>query len=599
MMPQSQTGLPNWTRTSRPVLRVGVRMKSVIFARVLAAAIAALAVPSPTKAQFATSGTPSAQQTSSAAQLPYSREVHRLPPVAAAPAHTAMYQPPGQPPAVPQLPGVESDAEELKNPQLPGFAPDQPGALQPPPEATEAPEEAESAGAEEAPDQPGFGQRLMALEEKLGAAKLPIVKLSGFFHLDQGLFSQNAQSRAVLGDIQDGVGFRRARLQAVGDLTEFTGFSIEFDFATAGRPSFMDVWGEQRELPFLGTVRIGNFRQPGTMDGWTSIRHLDFLERSAPFQAFDPFRRVGAMSYFTTDDKRSVIAYSVFATGFTFFNGTSTVYNELGGDNRFATQISDRGGVGFASRATRLLWYDEPSEGRYLVHIGGGYDFAETGGNGATSGLDASTYRAATIPEFFVGAPDGGLLTAAGTPAVVDTGRFLANSYSLLHAEIASNYGPAHVQGEWLWSIVNQMNGGSNVFYNGAYLQCGYYLTGESASYNRLAGVLDYNVKPHSPFFGIGRDKGFGGLGAWEVAFRWSYLDLSANNILPINRLPGVAGPPPSPNPGILNESTVALNWYWNQWARMQFNWIHSNVNSNLYGNYDLDTFAGRFQIEF
>ena len=51
------------------------------------------------------------------------------------------------------------------------------------------------------------------------------------------------------------------------------------------KPSFLDVWGEQSELPYLGTIRIGQFRQPGTMDSWTSVRHLNFLERSAPFMA--------------------------------------------------------------------------------------------------------------------------------------------------------------------------------------------------------------------------------------------------------------------------------------------------------------------------
>ena len=65
-----------------------------------------------------------------------------------------------------------------------------------------------------------------------------------------------------------------------GKVTETNAFSIEMDFGQSGRPSFLDVWGEQSELPYLGTIRIGQFRQPGTMDSWTSVRHLNFLERS-------------------------------------------------------------------------------------------------------------------------------------------------------------------------------------------------------------------------------------------------------------------------------------------------------------------------------
>ena len=33
------------------------------------------------------------------------------------------------------------------------------------------------------------------------------------------------------------MGFRRARLQAVGNLSEFTKYSLEMDFAVAGRPN--------------------------------------------------------------------------------------------------------------------------------------------------------------------------------------------------------------------------------------------------------------------------------------------------------------------------------------------------------------------------
>lgn len=516
-------------------------------------------------------------------------------------------------PRVQRLPAIAPTVQPVTNLQpagplddsQPGFAPDQPGALAAPAEeASEADQSTPSDGIGDdvvgpAPDEPGFLQRLLNLEEsvKSGAAPtFPLIKLSGFFHLDQGLFSQDEASRAVLGDIRDGVGFRRARMQAIGDLTEFTGFSIEMDFAIAGRPSLMDIWVEQRELPLFDTVRIGHFRQPTSMDCWTSIRHLEFMERSAAFQAFDPFRRLGAMSYTASADENTMLAYSVFATGFTFWNGTELVYGTIG-DNRYAAQETDNGGISFATRLTHLLYYDEPSDGRYLLHIGGGYDFSEIGGTG-TTGLGARTYQARSIPEFFVGDIGGNFVTAAGTPVVVDTGRFLATNFQLLHAELAGNYGPAHFQTEFMWVPVQQM-GGPIVNYNGGYIQGGYFLTGEHAGYNKLAGVMDYNVKPFTPFFGTGRDKRFGGWGAWELAFRWSYLDLSSTAVRAENYLPALPGPPPTPNPGILNESTVALNWYWNQYARIQFNWIHSMVNSNLYGKYDLDVFAGRFQLEF
>lgn len=440
-------------------------------------------------------------------------------------------------------------------------------------------------------------ERRLQTESGMKKDELPIIRLSGFLQLDLGMFSQSDESRAHLGDIQNGVDFRRTRLQALGKLTDFTGYTIEMDFATVGRPSFQDVWGEQSELPVLGTVRLGQFRQPGTMDSWTSIRHLEFLERSLPFQAFDPFRRVGIMAYSMSENERTMWAYSVYGTGLTFFNGVDTTYSTLG-DTRVATQIGDSGGVSFSSRLTHLLYYDDLTDGRYLLHVGGGYTFAQIGGEG-TTGAFAKTYNSRPIPEFFVGDLAGGFLTVAGTPAVTDTGRFLANSFNMYHAELAGNWGSAHFQSEFICEAVNQMNG-PTVNYYGAYLQCGYFLTGESCLYLKQAGVLDYNVVPYSDFFGIGRNKwAIGGWGAWEVAFRWSWLDMAGNNILPQNQLSNIAGPPPAPNPATVHETTLALNWWWNRFTRVQFNWIHSMPNYNSVGSAPFDIYAARFQVEF
>lgn len=487
------------------------------------------------------------------------------------------------------------------------------GTATPDPDADTGPNQpapnsaADAIGADEAepssdPEQAGslsrFEDRISALEKAAGEKKtiFPIVRLSGFFHLDQGTFSQSSRSLDDLGNIQNGVGFRRARLQAVGSVSEFTNYSIEMDFAIAGRPSFMDVWGEQRELPFLGTVRIGQFRQPTTMDALTSIRHLEFLERNLAFQGLDPFRRVGIMAYDMSEDERTTWAYSVYATGFSFFNNGVPAFSDLG-DTRFGTQIGDKGGVSSAIRLTHLLYYDEPSEGRYLLHIGGGYNFSEQGGIG-TTGAQARAYQSRPIPEFFVGDPTAGLLTSAGVPVVADTGRFLADYFQFYHGELGGSYGPAHFQSEIMASSVKQLGGGT-VYYPGAYCQCGYFLTGENVGYNKPQGVLDYNVAPFSDFFGLGRGRRIGGWGAWEVAFRWSYLDLSATNINPANRLLPVVGPPPSPNPAVVNETTLALNWWWNKFTRVQLNWIHSMPKYNGIGAAPFDILASRFQVEF
>lgn len=595
--------------------------------------MAASGAPWPTVAIAPLAPAPAAVGFAPQSPMPVSRPPIARPmptPTVAAPPYVAGQQfapplllpaapPPVPPPAVatyppPMSPGAAAHASYLQpapggNPDLGGpgapiLDPNQPGNLGNIIDPGAAPDNSSRMGSPVLdPNQAGnLNLRMDSVERGLKGTdggkrdELPLIRLSGFMQLDEGLFSQSAASIDRLGNIQNGVGFRRTRLQAIGKLTQFTGYTIEMDFATVGRPSFMDVWGEQSELPFFGTVRIGHFRQPGTMDGWTSVRHLEFLERSLPFQALDPFRRVGVMAYAMSEDERTTWAYSVYATGLTFFNGTDTVYSTLG-DTRGGTEIGDSGGVAFASRATHLLYYDEPAEGRYLLHIGGGYHFAQLGGKG-TTGPFARTDNMRPIPEFFVGDPNGGGLTAAGTPVVADSGRILANSFNFFHTELAGNYGAAHFQTEFMATSLNQ-RGGPAVFYPGAYFQAGYFLTGESCLYLKQAGVLDYNVVPYSDFFGTGRRRGFGGFGAWEVAFRWSWVDMTGADVLPSNQLSKSDGPPPAPNPGVVNQTTLAVNWWWNRFTRLQFNWIRSMPNYSGAGPAPFDIFGGRFQIEF
>ncbi|MCC6491863.1 MAG: porin [Pirellulales bacterium] len=433
------------------------------------------------------------------------------------------------------------------------------------------------------PQVPATEQRIEELEKAVEAQKAPTypsVKLTGFFHLDAGDFNQDATNMAALGDIQNGVGFRRARLGGVGNLSEFTAYSIEMDFATAGRPSFLDVWGEQQQIPMLGNVRIGHFRQATSMTSLTSIRQLWLLERPLPFQALDPFRRVGAMAYDKSEDEMWSWAYGVYRTD--GFNNAPL------GDTRFATDIGDNGGVSAAGRLTHLLYYDEAAEGRYLVHVGGHYNYSRI-----TSSFDAPFYQARAIPEFFVGDPAGGGLTATGTPFFVDTGRIPSDQFHFFGLQLGGQYGPSHVQAEYMGTQVDQL-GNRTVYYDGAYVQGGYFLTGEHRTYNRMVGVFD-RVTPYEDFFGLGRNGGFCGWGAWEATARYSYVDLRDPNAAPLGF---AAGPPPSPNPGRVDDVTFGMNWYWNAHSKLQFNYIHAFLD-NGFGDSDCDIYCGRFQIDF
>lgn len=408
----------------------------------------------------------------------------------------------------------------------------------------------------------------------------PNVRLSGFFHLDSAIFSQDAANQALLGDIQNGVGFRRARLQALGSVTDTVNYSLEMDFAIAGRPSFMDVWAEQTKVPLFGNIRVGQFRQPGSLDAITSIKQLEFLERSLPFQAFVPFRRLGIMAYDHTDTGMLTWQYGVFKTG--------AFLNQPLGDTRFGTDIGDNGGYSAAGRLTALL-LDSGGDGVESLHVGGSYNYCRNTGGTATGDV----YEARVIPEFFVGDPAGGGLTSAGTPFFADTGRLASHQFHFFGVEAAGQYGPVHFQAEYMATSVDQI-GGPTVFYDGAYAQAGWFLTGEHRVYNRTFGAYD-KITPASNFLST-RGDGSRGLGAWELVGRWSYVNLIDAGAIPIV---AAAGPPPTPNAGRLQDVTCGVNWYLNPFTKCQLHWTHCYLDNLLTGNSDCDFVSGRLQLEF
>ncbi|QDU97368.1 OprO/OprP family phosphate-selective porin [Lignipirellula cremea] len=458
-----------------------------------------------------------------------------------------------------ELRKLQAEIEQLKGRQdrlerLPAI--DGEGRPAPPPESCES-------GLQFHCDDWCNGSSAAAAAAKAAGGKYPTVKLTGFFQADAAWFHQDAANMAALaapgenGDIQDGADFRRARLAAVGDAYENVGYMLEMDFAFPGRPSFMDVWFEIRDTVGPGTIRFGQFRQPIGMDGLTSVKELTFLERALPF-AFLPFRQIGVMNYGHAENNRATWAVSAFRFPTDVYGGN----------------VGDNGGFGGALRLTALPI--DHGDGNSVLHVGGGYSYIDPAN-------DLVRYR--NQPEIFVGETGAGVTPAnvpTNVPAFVDTGAIATSHVNMGNAELGYSVGSFHAQSEAYITQVNRL-GPSPVTFYGAYAQAGYILTGENLPYNRQAGVFG-RIKPRCPFTRCG------GYGAWEVAGRWSTIDLNDNDI---------AG-------GRLNDLTLGLNWYLNNNTKFQFNYIHAFLNSSagavnpptIYGS-DADIFAFRGQVDF
>lgn len=440
--------------------------------------------------------------------------------------------------------------------------------------------------------------------DKKKADAFPTFKITGFTQLDTAFYAQDSENRSVVGDAQDGTGFRRARLAVNGKVAEFTGYQLEMDFATAGRPSFFDCYVEQSNLPLLGTVRVGQFCQPFSVDALTGFRNLTFLERSLPFLALVPFRRVGISSSNLSDDELTALTVSVYRSG--GFNNAPL------GDDRFATDFGDVGGYAMSSRMTHLLYYDPHASDRYLWHVGGGYNYSRLGANDAFgSGLAGNAgsprpfYQARTTPEFgTLGYSElgGGFGNAVnGTPSFVDTGRYEANSFNLFGLETVTQWGAWGLTSEYMATVVDSVVG--PVVYQGGYTQLAYRLTGEHRVYDKRSASLG-KLQPFTDFIPLKRD-GIRGWGAWEVAARYSIIDLtnpaalsghyynSATNSFTGSATSGAAGN------GVLQDTTLGLTWFLNVHTKVQGNWIHAMLDNTARGFSDADLFVSRVQVDF
>lgn len=163
---------------------------------------------------------------------------------------------------------------------------------------------------------------------------------------------------------------------------------------------------------------------------------------------------------------------------------------------------------------------------------------------------------------------DGARLVDTGNIAGVDD----SQSYGL---EFAGVYGPFSVQSEFIQTKLKR-DGASDLDFDGWYAYASYFLTGESRAYKN--GIFD-RTKPKSPV-------GKGGYGAWEVAARYSTLDLNDDTV----------------TGGELDNVTLGVNWYATDNIRFAANYVNvldvdrpGNANDDLDG----DIFAVRAQVDF
>ena len=166
-------------------------------------------------------------------------------------------------------------------------------------------------------------------------------------------------------------------------------------------------------------------------------------------------------------------------------------------------------------------------------------------------------------------------LPDANANRIIDTNAITCDNEYLLGTELLYIRGPWSFQAEYGWNFLDNAHidgkAKENYEFNGGYLQVSYMLTGENRHYDKKYGTLSrYYLGGDGPYENafLVRDA-LGdlccGRGAWELALRYSYVDLNSD----LGSTDPIKG-------GIANGVGVALNWYLNTNLSVMTDWNYN-----------------------
>ena len=122
-----------------------------------------------------------------------------------------------------------------------------------------------------------FWKDSLRLESVDGKNKL---RVGGRIHWDNAFFADDELGGKSL---NDGDVFRRTRLYLSGQIQGRYDFKMQYGFA-GGDTDFKDVYFGIKDVPVLGNVRVGQFKEPFSLEQMASSNDITAIERAS--QAF-------------------------------------------------------------------------------------------------------------------------------------------------------------------------------------------------------------------------------------------------------------------------------------------------------------------------
>ncbi|MFC1651117.1 OprO/OprP family phosphate-selective porin [Candidatus Latescibacterota bacterium] len=335
--------------------------------------------------------------------------------------------------------------------------------------------------------------------------ELSDLEFGGRMMVDWAWMSPDDDVKDQIGDFSNGSEFRRIWMYTSGSINDNIDFKIQFDF-TNNTFKVKDLFLVLKGLPV--TVKAGHMKEPFSLENMTSSKYLTFMERALP-ELFSPKWNSGLQLSSSAYNNRLAWAAGVFGnTASDGYSNTESGYN-------------------FSARVSGLPMFFE--NGSKLIHLG-----------------LSVTNRNTTDEVVSCQGPEMNL-----APDMVNTKEFSCDKMIVYNGETAAVYGPFSLQGEVFSSSVSNSDLNDPSFFS-YYALASYFITGEHREYK--SGSFT-NVEPLKSFRS-------GGIGAVELAARYSYLDLDGGTL----------------KGGKLSNITVGVNCHLNSYSRIMFNYVRSEL---------------------
>ncbi len=368
-------------------------------------------------------------------------------------------------------------------------------------------------------------------------------------------------------DLSSGTNFRRARIGIEGTLGKSWEYSFIYDFGGSGveAATISNAYIQYIGLkPF--TFRAGAFAPYANLEDSGGAGDTLFLERAT----------VTEIARSTAGgDGRS--AFSITAAGERYFGSVAYTGARVGQSGFFDEQQA------LVGRAAGLFYTNANT--KVVLGANGTYVF-DTSDVAAGPGSASTGINFQNAPELRV-----------DNTSLVSTGNINADSVTQWGVDGAAQWKSLYGEGGYFsFSADRRGSGlaGSNPEFTGWYAQASWLLTGESRRYDATRAAFRSPKVANPVTFGPGS-----GWGAWELAARYSTIDLNFDSALSTAN-GGIRG-------GEQDVYTLGVNFYPNNAVRLSLNYLLIDVNRRNQGTtapfadigQDVQAIAARTQVNF